>query len=47
MMLAFLLILVVLVAPVAGFLAVTDLWAQTFKDGARLLEAVKKPRSEP
>ena len=44
MMLAFLLILVVLVA---GFLAVTVLWAQTFKDGARLLEAVKKPRSEP
>ena len=47
MMLAVLLILVALLALVAGFLAVTDLWAQTFKDGARLLEAVRKSRSEP
>ena len=47
MITAVILIVVVLAALVAGFLAVTDLWVQTFKDGVRFVQAVKKPRSEP
>ena len=44
---AILLIVVVLAALVAGFLAVTGLWVRTFKDGVRFVQAVKKPGSEP
>lgn len=47
MMTAVMLIVVVLAALVAGFLAVTDPWVQTFKDGVRFVQAVKKQRGEP
>ncbi|MDE0212485.1 MAG: hypothetical protein OXN22_00250 [Deltaproteobacteria bacterium] len=47
MMTAVILIVVVLAALVAGFLAVTDLWVRTFKDGVRFVQAVKKGRREP
>ena len=44
---AIILTVVVPAALAACFLAVTDLCVQTFKDGARFVQAVKKPGSEP
>ena len=47
MITAIVLIVVVLAALVAGFLAVTGLWVRTFKDGVTFVHALKKSRSEP